>query len=152
MNNFNRTIVTAADATAAYNAVTTGFEHWWTKPEGVITQPGDRAKFTFPPGISYWTFEAITLEPYRYVELKCVEALHKHEGQPREIETEWLGTHVIWRIEEDGGKTAIHLDHVGLGPDLLCYDICRAGWDHFFMDSLKAYLDTGTGTPHEGAS
>lgn len=149
MTNFNRTITVSADAGTAYTALTTGFEHWWTRPEGTIQQIGDRAKFTFPPGISFWTFEAVKLVPGKHVELLCVEALHKHEDQPKAIETEWLDSRVIWTIEETGNRCTITMNHIGLTPDLLCFDVCVAGWDHFYTGSLKAYLNYGKGMPHQ---
>ena len=62
--------------------------------------------------------------------------------------TEWLGSQAHWRIEAAGGETRIDFVHRGLTPDLRCYDVCEAGWDHFFVDSLKAYLDHGLGRPH----
>lgn len=151
MSSYSKTISTTASPEAAYAALTTGFEHWWTKPQGTFQYPGDKAKFGFPPGISYWTFEAVKLVPDFYVEMKCVDALHKHEGQTPEIETEWLDTRVTWLIGEKDGKTTIHIEHVGLIPELLCYDICVAGWDHFFGGSLQAYLDTGKGMPHKAS-
>jgi len=30
------------------------------------------------------------------------------------------------------------------------FEICESGWDYFFVDSLKAYLNTGVGLPHSG--
>ncbi len=149
MTDFNRIITVTADSNAAYAALTTGFEHWWTRPEGTIQKPGDRVKFCFPPGVSYWTFEAVELEPGKYVELVCVEALHIHVGQPKDIETEWLGTRLIWRIRQTERGTTIAMNHVGLSPELFCFDICEAGWDHFYLGSLKAYLTSGVGTPHQ---
>lgn len=145
---YAKTITVSAPVHSAYRALTEGFEHWWTKPDRNIVNTGDRAKFTFPPGASFWTFEATRLLPDIYVELKCVDALHIHQGQAKEIELEWLGTKVIWRIEEIKSQTHIHFEHIGLNPDLLCYDICQAGWDFFFLESLKKYLDSGSGTPH----
>ncbi|WP_179954309.1 SRPBCC family protein [Denitrobaculum tricleocarpae] len=150
MENYSECISVSANPEAAYHALTQGIAQWWTKPDHPIAKVGDRAKFTFPPGKSYWTFEAVTLIPGERVEMKCVEALHLHEGQPREIEQEWLGTKVIWQIWREGDRTEIALEHIGLKPELLCYDICRQGWDFFFADSLKAYLDTGIGKPHTG--
>lgn len=149
MTAFNRTIAVTADAESAYAALTTGFNHWWTNPEGTIQKVGDQAKFCFPPSVSFWTFEAVKLVPGKYVELLCIEASHKHEGQPKEIETEWLGTRIIWRIDEADGGTTITMRHVGLTPDLLCFDICVTGWDHFYTDSLRAYLSCGVGKPHQ---
>lgn len=147
--NYTRTITVKNTQKAAYQALTGGIENWWTKPDTPLTILGDRAKFAFPPGKSFWTFEATELKPGKRVEMRCVEALHLHEGQPKEIEQEWLGTTVIWDIIPDGDKTDIRIEHIGLVPTLHCYEICEAGWDMFFVDSLKAYLDTGVGRPHK---
>ena len=146
---YSNTIIVSATSDAAYRALTEGFEHWWTQPDKRIKKVGDRARFAFPPGLSYWTFEATRLSPNSIVEMICVDALHIHEGKPREIEQEWLDTTVKWQIKTQGEYTQIHIEHVGLTPDLLCYDICQAGWDHFFLNSLAAYLNTGKGTPHQ---
>lgn len=146
--NYKTSITVAARPDSVFRALTTGFEHWWTKPDRTIQAVGDRAKFTFPPGRSYWTFEAKRLVPGELVELECVEALHLHEGKPREIETEWLGTRAIWNISPTENGSLIRFEHVGLAPSLHCYEICEAGWDRFFVESLKAYLDTGRGMPH----
>lgn len=146
--NYERTIQTTASTDDVYAALTTGIAQWWTSDAGAFVVPGDVAKFGFNGKIGYWTFRAIALEKNR-VELECVEALHIHEGQPKEIETEWLGTRAIWTMNETARGTKIHFVHDGLTPDLLCFDICEAGWDMFFVDSLQAYLDTGTGKPHK---
>ncbi|MGI9391322.1 MAG: hypothetical protein ACR2O1_14790 [Boseongicola sp.] len=147
--NYNRSIRVSAEATAAFDAVTKGIEHWWTRPDNPLTKVGDRAKFTFPPGRSYWTFELTKADPSGHVEWECVDALHIHEGQPKEIETEWLGTKVLWSIKQDGSHTDIEIEHAGLQPELHCYDVCKAGWDIFVLDSLRNYLETGEGSPHQ---
>lgn len=146
-NNYERTIQTTASGADVYAALTTGYTQWWTSKGGSFEKPGDVAKFGFSERNGYWMFKAVILDPHR-VELECVEALHIHEGMPKEIETEWLGTRAIWDIKENDVGTEIHFVHDGLTPDLLCFDICEAGWDMFFVDSLKAYLETGTGKPH----
>ena len=148
MPSYEKSIRVRAGKNDAFDALTTGFENWWTKPDKEIKNVGDWAKFTFPPGKSFWTFEAKALVPGAFVALECVDALHLHEGQPKEIETEWLGTQVIWRLEETQGGTAIHFKHDGLVESLHCFGICEAGWDFFFLRSLKAFLDNGTGMPH----
>jgi len=147
-DHYTKTIAVAATPDQAYHALTAGFEHWWTTPDQPIADVGDRAKFGFPPGLSYWTFQATHLSPGERVELECTDAFHIHEGQPKETEKEWLGTKAVWRIEARGENTIIHFEHVGLKPSLHCFDICQAGWDLFFVDSLKSYLDTGVGKPH----
>lgn len=147
---YTKSIDVQAPPSAAFKAVTQGVAQWWTRPDQPLTNIGDRAKFTFPPGVSYWTFELTDMEPPGHVEWTCVDALHIHEGQPKEIETEWLSTKVVWDISEHGTGSRINMQHQGLTPELLCYDVCEAGWDMFFLGSLKQYLDTGQGSPHQG--
>lgn len=53
--------------------------------------------------------------------------------QPKQIETEWLNTKVLWYITEHGSSSRIEMQHQGLTPELLCYDDCEAGWDIFFL-------------------
>lgn len=147
--NYRKSIQVSANADEAFAAVTRDAGSWWTQPDKPLAKIGDRAKFSFPPGISYWTFELTGMDSPASAEWTCVDALHIHEGQPEEIQTEWLGTKVNWTILEDENGTTIELEHAGLNPTLLCYDICEAGWDLFFLGSLKAFLDTGTGSPHQ---
>ncbi|MDP5220597.1 SRPBCC domain-containing protein [Ruegeria sp. 2205SS24-7] len=147
---YTKTIDVQAPPSAAYDAVTQGVAHWWTRPDQPLVNIGDRAKFTFPPGVSYWSFELTSTVQPTHVEWTCVDALHIHEGQPKEIETDWLNTKVHWKITEQESGSIIEMQHQGLTPELLCYDVCEAGWDMFFLGSLKQYLDTGKGTPHQG--
>ena len=148
-SDYSRTITIQASPQEAYLALTSGFEKWWSKPDTPIRAVGDVARFTFPPGKGYWTFRATKLLPGQLVALECVEAVHLHDGLPDAIREEWLGTTLNWRISQENGKTAIQFVHSGLTPKLYCFEICEAGWDYFFVDSLKAYLDTGTGKPHK---
>ncbi len=146
--NYSKTIRVKANPEDAFRALTTGYDQWWTITDNQFTEIGDRIKFTFPPHVSYWTFEAKRLEPNNTVELECVEAFHIIMDKPDAPETEWLGTRARWRIEPCGEETDIHFEHEGLTPDLHCYEVCETGWDMFFVNSLKAYLDTGIGEPH----
>lgn len=145
---YRRSITVASAPDKAYWALTEGMHEWWTTPSAPMKAVGDRSTFAFPPGVSFWTFEAAVLEPAARVEMICVEALHRHDGKPKEVETEWLGTRVVWRISANGTGADIAMEHRGLVPALHCYDICERGWDFFFAESLKAFLDTGTGKPH----
>lgn len=147
---YSKTISVDASPQDTYVALTNGFEKWWTMPDNPIQAVGDVARFKFPPGEAFWTFQATNLVPGKLVDLRCVEANHLHEGMPDAIREEWLGTSLTWHIREEDGKTVIHFVHSGLTPTLHCFEICEAGWDYFFVDSLKAYLDTGVGLPHSG--
>jgi len=149
--NYQRDITVRASAPEVYRALTSGYDKWWTSPDHNFVKPGDQATFTFPPGETFWTFEAEELDLDRKVVLRCVDACHLHEGMPPAIEKEWIGSSLQFRIDEADGECIIHFTHFGLVPGLHCFDVCEEGWDHFFVGSLKAYLNSGQGYAHDAA-
>ncbi len=132
---------------AAYQALTSEFDKWWTTDCNPISKTGDKITFTFGP--SYWVMRASSLVPDNYVELECIEAHHVHDGLSSSILNEWKGTKLKWGIHNQNDKTKIILIHEGLMPSLECYEVCEQGWDYFFVNSLKEYLNTGKGLPFE---
>ena len=60
---------------------------------------------------------------------------------------EWVGTQIVWQIEESSTGSKIKFMHKGLVPMLDCYEVCKGGWG-YFLGSLKNYLETGMGTPY----
>ncbi len=143
---YTREIIVSNTPGAAYRALTSEFDKWWTPGSGSLAAIDDTVTIKFEP--THWTLRATKLVPDVYVELECVDAHHIHEGLPESILKEWQGTKLKWQIQQQGEKTKIILVHKGLIPSLGCYDVCEAGWDHFFVNSLKAYLDAGEGNPY----
>lgn len=148
-DHYFRTISVSAQPQEIYRALTTGYQDWWTTTGGKqFNTVGDRVKFTFPPLVSYWTFEAKVLDPDMRVELECVDAYHELADKPDAAKDEWLGSRMIFQIVPRGNKTDVHFHHQGLTSHLDCYEVCEQGWDHFFVDSLRVYLNTGVGKPY----
>ena len=144
-NSYTREIIVSNTPDDAYRALTSEFDKWWTECSGPIIAVGDEVTFRFAP--TYWTMRATKLEPNKSVELECIEAHHIHEGLPDSIRKEWEGTKLKWDIQQQGDSTKISFVHEGLVPSLDCYEICEMGWDHFIVNSLKKYLDSGKGSP-----
>jgi hypothetical protein len=144
-NSYTREIVVSNTPSAAYRALTSEFDKWWTSSSRPVNAVGDTVTFKFDT--TYWTMRATKLVHEKSVELECVEAHHVHEGLPASIRKEWEGTELKWNIQQQGDETKISFIHEGLVPSLDCYEICEIGWDHFFVNSLKNYLDTGEGNP-----
>lgn len=145
--NYTREIIVLNTPSAAYQALTTDFDKWWTNSCNTISNIGDKVTFRFGP--AFWVMRANSLVPNNSVELECIEAHHVHDGLPSSIINEWQGTKLKWKIKKIGEKTKIKLTHEGLIPSLDCYEVCEQGWDNFFVNSLKDYLDTGEGSPFE---
>ncbi len=140
---YQRVIIVSAKPRAAYRALTEEFAEWWAPSSNDITAAGDVVTFRFEP--TFWTFRVARLAPERLIELECTDANHVPEGLPETISKEWVGTKIRWTIEPHGSGSKISLIHEGLVPLLGCYGICEAGWDHFFVNSLKAHLDKSAG-------
>jgi hypothetical protein len=63
-------------------------------------------------------------------------------------QSEWVGTKVIFKISQKGGKTELHFTHQGLVPDYECFDICFKAWTQYIQESLVSLITTGRGQPN----
>lgn len=90
------------------------------------------------------------LVPGHRVTWECIE--QKHVDESLSTHDEWVGTKLRWEIELTATGTRVTFVHEGLVPQLECYEICEAGWDNFFLNSLKNYLDAGVGQPYQSAN
>lgn len=60
---------------------------------------------------------------------------------------EWPGTRITFDLTSSSACGCfLKLEHIGLVPQLECYESCSTGWAHF-MSSLKQFVETGKGTP-----
>ena len=135
---YTREISVAVDIGIVYQALTRDIGKWWAPKSDVIHKVGDSATFQFPP--TFWTMKAIRLIPDALIELECIEAYHIDDSIPHSAREEWLGTKLVWTLSSSASGTTIQFVHEGLTPQLVCYDVCEAGWDHFFVKELYAYL------------
>jgi uncharacterized protein YndB with AHSA1/START domain len=143
-------ITTTTDIAAApakiYQALTTaeGQRGWWTTDCEVGKKVGEEAAFRFNPmsgggGTMEVRFRIDTLVPNEAVEWTCV-------GQQNN--PEWQGTRIAFRLRSAGnGKTTLDFAHSGFAARSAVYEACTKGWT-YFIESLKKYAETGTGTPH----
>ncbi len=63
---------------------------------------------------------------------------------------EWIGTDIVFEVSEKAGIKTLNFTHIGLVPDVECYDDCEAGWTNYITKSLRMLLETGKGLPYEG--
>ena len=70
--------------------------------------------------------------------------VHIEVGLPKAIREEWLGSKLMFDIKENSDGSQIDFIHEGLGPQLICHDVCVEGWDHFFGNSLKDYVNASS--------
>jgi len=57
-----------------------------------------------------------------------------------EDKTEWNGTTIAFEISKQGDKTEIRFTHLGLNPDLECFDGCSDAWSSYLKGGLRTLI------------
>ncbi len=60
---------------------------------------------------------------------------------------EWKDTQIVWEFQPEDDKVKIIMTHVGLSPDIECFEDCTKGWNHYIKTSLYQLLTEGEGQP-----
>jgi uncharacterized protein YndB with AHSA1/START domain len=58
---------------------------------------------------------------------------------------EWVGTTLVFEVEEAGEGSTLHFRHCGLTPLCECFDMCHEGWTNA-LARLVTFAETGRGT------
>jgi uncharacterized protein YndB with AHSA1/START domain len=120
---------------AVYEALATleGLRGWWTEDTTGSTDLGGVILFRFGPGD---------------IEMKVVE-LRQNELVRWEVvggATEWIGTHVEFRVAQDADYTIVLFGHTGWAEPVEFMYHCSTKWASFLL-SLKELVETGSGRP-----
>jgi hypothetical protein len=125
----------------AYNAISR-VQEWWTRDtEGETAHFGDQ--FTVRFNDTFVSFKITAADQDRkYVWHVSDCFLHWIEDK-----TEWKGTELVWEVEPVASGSLITMVHVGLTPNVECYNDCKSGWEHFVTSSLQKLINEGEGLP-----
>ena len=61
--------------------------------------------------------------------------------------TEWNDTKVVFEISSENNLTKINFTHIGITPEVECYESCVKGWIQYVEGSLPKLLTEGKGQP-----
>lgn len=117
-----------------------GVSRWWGPTEGDATVGGTLVTSFGEYGVN--TMRVLEAGPTRVV----WESIASDGTTPTGHTKEWLGTTMEFDIIPAGAGSELRFRHVGLTPQLECWDDCFAAWTHF-MASIQTLAETGTGTP-----
>ncbi len=60
---------------------------------------------------------------------------------------EWTNTKIVFEIFPQENHTKIQFTHVGLAPEIECYEACSNAWSGYIRGSLCNLIITGQGQP-----
>ena len=137
-------VVVKAPAPSVWRALTEpdGLRSWWTRDVDAEPELGSVARFGFDGKSTVFMMKIEELTPNEFVRWHCVG------GHP-----EWDHTEITFDLTEDtdddGVATIVYFAHRGWESTDGILAMCSFEWARYLM-SLKAYLETGTGDPHDG--
>lgn len=144
MENYSNIIKLNSSNRSVFNALSNDIPRWWTEMfEGVSYQEGKSFTIHFGEHV-FKQFKVHELTPNTKVVWYVEDSFLDIPGL--ENKKEWIGTTIIWEIAEKDNGVELHLTHIGLHPEIECYQVCSDGWKQFTV-SLKSFIETGIGFP-----
>ncbi|MGI8498379.1 MAG: SRPBCC family protein [Gemmatimonadaceae bacterium] len=129
-----------APTASVYEAIATrdGLSRWWTQDVRGEPAVGQVLSFGFNQRATDFRMEVLLLEPDRRVRWRCLD------GHP-----EWAGTEIEFALTAADPNSLLRFHHQRwLWRDGLLAQ-CSFDWARYLM-SLRALVETGTGSPHTG--
>jgi hypothetical protein len=142
IENYNCSITANTSTQKAFEGIN-HVNEWWAKNlEGKTEKQND--VFTVRFGETFVTFKVTESMPGKTV-MWHVTDCYLHWLKDKK---EWNDTDVVFEISGKENSTEIHFTHIGLAPEVECYDTCVKGWDQYIKGSLINLLNTGKGQPN----
>ena len=137
MTNKYLTVEFTADATpeAAYVAITNPRGWWSADIAGETTAVGDEFTYVYED-VHRSTQRVTELVPNAKVVWHIVEGYLNFTKDP----AEWTGTDVVFEITPVGEQTHVRLTHIGLDPEVKCFDACTRGWEYYASQELPKLI------------
>lgn len=131
------------DPTTVFNTIT-NFRAWWSEQ---IEGNTDQLNETF-----FYHYKDVHLCKIKLIEIipgkKLIYQVIDNDFNFIKDKSEWINTHLIFDISNEGGKTKVQFTHKGLVPDYECYNICQDAWTGYIQGSLQSLITTGKGKPN----
>jgi hypothetical protein len=140
--NYNIGITVNATVQEVFNSINS-VSTWWTEDlEGSSQKQNDEFTVRFGD-VHVSTQKLVEVIPYK----KVVWLVTDSKLNFLEDKHEWTNTKISFELSNYDNKTLIEFTHIGLIPEVECYNSCVKGWDYYIKGSLFKLLTEGKGTP-----
>lgn len=140
--NYHISITIDATPNDAFKAISS-VSKWWTENvKGSSEKPED--EFTVQFGdVHFSRQKLVEVVPDKKVVWLVIESKINFVSNKQE----WSNTTICFEIVEKDGKTEINFTHIGLVPEVECYNSCSNAWGQYIKGSLFRLLTEGEGKP-----
>jgi uncharacterized protein YndB with AHSA1/START domain len=143
MKNQNFTATVSVDQTSEeVFAAINNIREWWSEDIEGNTDKLDH-EFMYRDKHLHATMKITELIPGK----KIVWHVLKSQMDDIEDVSEWDDTKLIFEITKKDDKTKIQFTHLGLVPELDCFNVCSKAWDFYIKSSLQRLITTSKGEP-----
>jgi hypothetical protein len=141
--NYSATILVNTSEQKAFDSINE-VSGWWSENiEGNTEKLGDI--FTMHSGNTFVTMKIIESVPGKKIVWYVTDGYLQFQVDRKE----WNDTQMVFNISAEEDSVRITFTHVGLAPEVACYDICSKGWDRYFKGSLPLLIKEGMGQPQK---
>ena len=145
-HNYHAAITVSQPPNDAFTAITSVSKCWTEKLEGSSEKLNDIFTVDFGDKnfVTHKLIEVIPGKKLVWLVTDCYLSWFNDK-------TEWKNTKMRFDISSSGNQTKIDFTHIGLVPEIECFDICKKGWDQYVKDSLFKLITEGKGQPQKKA-
>ncbi|PWT96763.1 MAG: SRPBCC domain-containing protein [Bacteroidetes bacterium] len=140
-SNYHKTIEVIGNSRDAMKKISQ-INHWWKNDfSGRAEKLNDTfiVPFTAPSFVDFIVSEEIPGKKLVWKVTDCFLPWFQDKK-------EWNNTEVVFELSENKGKTRIDFTHVGLVPQMECFEVCQNGWNGH-INALMKFINEGIGIP-----
>ncbi|MHA4806968.1 SRPBCC family protein [Flavitalea flava] len=140
-NDFTTTIVVEQTPEQVFNAINNPQAWWSGEIEGSSSKLND--EFTY-------RYKEFHFSKQQVVEMipdqKVVWVVTDSSLNFTENIREWTGTKISFEIREKDDQTELRFSHIGLGPEIECFESCSNAWGQLIHQGLFGLITKGETT------
>ena len=142
--NYHTSITVEATAHEAFESINS-VSKWWTENlEGGSQKLNDEFTVRFGD-VHYSKQKLVEVVPDKKVVWLITDSKLNFLKDKRE----WNNTKISFEISSQNDKTKIHFTHIGLVPEIECFDACSNAWSQYIQQSLWSLITMGSGRPEK---
>lgn len=135
---FTTTLVIDQTPRQVFNAINNPRDWWSGEINGNTGKLNDEFTYRYQE-LHFSKQRIVEMIPDQKVVWLVTESLINYA----EDKNEWTGTKISFEISEKGNKTQLRFTHLGLDPQIECFESCSYSWTQIIQQSLFSLIATG---------